>query len=301
MGIQRNKLFPVNDKMRNFESSKMKDVPYSSFMIHHSTSSNHMLIAIDIGNSNVSLAINKGNKWKHFWRYPTIRDESPFFYRMKIANDLLEHDIDVDKVEKVVLSSVVPSLTPVFKDILPEIFPAPLVVVGPTIFPKISLKIDNPNEIGSDLVANAVAANTIYKKDCIVVDFGTALTFTTVSKEGEVLGVAIAPGLKTAIAALFSKTAQLPEVPLNLPKTPVGKNTIHAIQSGILVGYVGLVKHMLAEIRKEVGDQYIAVATGGLSSILTPLKEEFEDIDVELTMNGLKIIGEAHWPDIGDF
>ena len=253
-----------------------------------------MLVAIDIGNSNVSLAINKNNDWIHFWRYPTIRDESPFFYTMKIKNDLLEHDTDVEQVEKMVLSSVVPSLTPVFKEILPEIFPVPMVVVGPTIYPYISLKIDNPNEIGSDLVANAVAANAIYKKDCIVVDFGTALTFTTVSKKGEILGVAIAPGLKTAIAALFSKTAQLPEVPLNLPETPVGKNTIHAIQSGILVGYVGLVKHMLAEIRKEVGKKYIAVATGGLSSILHPLKDEFEDIDVELTMNGLKIIGEAN-------
>lgn len=252
-----------------------------------------MLVAIDIGNSNVSLAIHKNNDWIHFWRYPTIRDESPFFYRMKIHNDLLEHDIDVEEVEKVVLSSVVPSLSPVFKEILPEIFPAPMVVVSPTVYPNLSLSIDNPNEIGCDLVANAVAAHTIYKKDCIVVDFGTALTFTTVTKKGEVLGVAIAPGLKTAIAALFSKTAQLPEVPLNLPKTPVGKNTIHAIQSGILVGYVGLVKHMLAEIRKEVGDHFIAVATGGLSSILHPLQDEFEDIDVELTMNGLKIIGET--------
>lgn len=251
-----------------------------------------MLVAIDIGNSNVSLAINKENKWEHFWRYPTIRNESPFFYRVKIINDLLEHDIEVDQVTKVVLSSVVPSLSPVFEEILPTIFPAPLVIVGPTIYPKISLKIDNPNEIGTDLVANAVAAHTLYKKDCIVVDFGTALTFTTVTKNGEILGVAIAPGLKTAISALFSKTAQLPEVPLELPKTPVGKNTIHAIQSGILVGYVGMVKHLLAEIRKEVGSHYIAIATGGLSSILHPLKDQFVDIDVTLTMNGLKIIGE---------
>jgi type III pantothenate kinase len=251
-----------------------------------------MLVAIDIGNSNVSLAIHNGNKWQHFWRYPTIRNESPFFYRIKILDDLLEYDIDVSKVDKVVLSSVVPSLSPVFKEILPEIFPAPLVVVSPTVYDKISLKIDNPNEIGTDLVANAVAANTIYQKDCIVVDFGTALTFTTVTKAGEILGVAIAPGLKTSISALFSKTAQLPEVPLVLPPNPIGKNTIHAIQSGILIGYVGLVRHMLAAIRKEVGQHYIAVATGGLSSILHPLKDQFEDIDVELTMNGLKIIAE---------
>jgi len=252
-----------------------------------------MLVAIDIGNSNVSVAINDGKKWQHFWRYPTIRDESPFFYSLRIRNHLFEHDIDVKQIKKVVLSSVVPPLTPVFQEILPDLLQKSIVTVGPGIFPSLSLKIDNPNEIGSDLIANAVAAHTIYQQDCIVVDFGTALTFTTVTKEGEVLGVAIAPGLKTAIGALFSKTAQLPEVPLNMPKMPVGKNTIHAIQSGILNGYVGLVKHMLSEIRKEVGDHYIAVATGGLSSILHPLKEEFVDIDVELTMNGLKIIGEA--------
>jgi len=252
-----------------------------------------MLVAIDIGNSNVSVAINDGKKWQHFWRYPTIRDESPFFYSLRIRNHLFEHDIDVKHTKKVILSSVVPPLTPVFQEILPDLFNKPILTVGPTIFPSLSLKIDNPNEIGSDLIANAVAAHTIYKKDCIVVDFGTALTFTTVTKEGEVLGVAIAPGLKTAIGALFSKTAQLPEVPLNMPKAPVGKNTIHAIQSGILNGYVGLVKHMLSEIRKEVGAHYIAVATGGLSSILHPLKDEFVDTDVELTMNGLKIIAEA--------
>ena len=251
-----------------------------------------MLVAIDIGNSNVSLAINQDDKWIHFWRYPTIHNESPLFYSLKISDHLLETDIDVHEVKKIVLSSVVPPLTPVFEAILPDLFPAPLIKVEPNIYSKITLKIDNPNEIGTDLIANAVAANFIYKKDCIVVDFGTALTFTTVTKAGELLGVAIAPGLKTSIAALFSKTAQLPEVPLKLPKTPVGKNTIHAIQSGILIGYVGLVKHMLAGIRKEVGEHFIAIATGGLSSILHPLKAEFEAIDVKLTMEGLKIIGE---------
>lgn len=280
------KFQPSNSK---FQESKLGRLEFGIWNLELQT----MLAAIDIGNSNVSVAIHYGDKWQHFWRYPTIRDESPFFYSLRIRNHLFEYDIDIKKVEKVVLSSVVPPLTPIFHQILPDLFQAPLVTVGPDVIPTISLKIDNPNEIGSDLIANAVAAHTIYQQDCIVVDFGTALTFTTVTKEGEVLGVAIAPGLKTAIGALFSKTAQLPEVPLELPANPVGKNTIHAIQSGILNGYVGLVKHMLAEIRKEVGAQYIAVATGGLSSILHPLKDEFVDIDVELTMNGLKIIGEA--------
>lgn len=253
-----------------------------------------MLIAVDIGNSNVSLAIHKGNTWEYFWRYPTVRNESPLFYSMKIRNDLLEHDVDIDQVRQVIISSVVPPLTPVFQEILPEIFDTPLITVGPEVYPNIALKIDRPHEIGTDLVANAIAANHLYQKDCIVVDFGTALTFTTITKSGDILGVAIAPGLKTSISALFSKTAQLPEVPLQLPQTPIGKNTIHAIQSGILIGYVGLVKHMLAEIRKEVGSHFIAIATGGLSQILHPLKDEFEDIDVKLTMNGLKIIADYY-------
>ena len=106
------------------------------------------------------------------------------------------------------------------------------------------------------------------------------------------LGVSIAPGLKTAISSLFNKTAQLPEVPLELPDSAVGKNTVHAIQSGILIGYVGLVRHMLQSIRAELGPQYIAIATGGLSSILHPLKEEFYSIEPNLTLDGLRLIGE---------
>ena len=167
-----------------------------------------------------------------------------------------------------------------------------MILLGIIIYPCQSQEI-NKIEIGADLVANAVAAYHYFKQKCVVVDFGTALTFTSILDDGQLAGVAIAPGLKTAISALFSKTAQLPEVPLELPQTPVGKNTIHAIQSGILNGYVGLVKHMLMAIRTEVGEHYIAVATGGLSSILHPLRKEFVDIDVELTMNGLKIIGES--------
>lgn len=252
-----------------------------------------MLLVVDIGNSNIVLALHDGNEWKQVFRFPTLPEESSLFYKMKIVNEFWEANIVANQVDKCVLSSVVPILRDVFEEILGELFGAPLVVVNPTIFPKLKLQIDRPDEIGTDLVANAVAANQLFKKDCIVVDFGTALTFTVVSKDGHLKGVNIAPGLQTAIRSLFGNTAQLPEVPLAMPASAIGKNTVTAIQSGILIGYVGLVRHQLASIRSEVGEQYIAVATGGLSKILSELENDFEEVNVNLTIEGLRLIGES--------
>ncbi|MFK7773411.1 MAG: type III pantothenate kinase [Saprospiraceae bacterium] len=252
-----------------------------------------MLLAIDIGNSNIVLALHDGAEWKHIFRFPTLSDESSLFYKMKIVNDFWEANIIPNQIKKCVLSSVVPILRDVFEEILLELFGKPPIVVNSTIFPKLKLEIDQPDEIGTDLVANAIAANQLFKKDCIVVDFGTALTFTVVSKEGHLKGVNIVPGLETAIQSLVGNTAQLPEVPLEMPKSAIGKNTVTAIQAGILIGYVGLVRHQLASIRAEVGEQYIAVATGGLSKILAELENDFEEVNMDLTMEGLRLIGET--------
>ena len=136
-----------------------------------------------------------------------------------------------------------------------------------------------------------------YQQNCVVVDFGTALTFTTVSAQGQILGVAILPGLATAVRALFTNTAQLPEVPLKLPQSAIGKNTTEAIQAGILLGYEGLVKSLIQRIRAELGGECIAVATGGLSSIIETLQDEFIEIDTQLTLDGLRVIGERLHPD----
>ena len=152
------------------------------------------------------------------------------------------------------------------------------------------MRTQNPYEIGTDLLANAVAAKELHGGDTIVVDFGTALTFTVVDKDGLILGVNIAPGLKTAIKALVGQTAQLPEVPLELPESVLGKNTIHAIQNGVLWGYISMVEGMLDRIQKELGREVKVVATGGLSSILTPLHDRFDKVDRHLTLEGLRII-----------
>lgn len=251
-----------------------------------------MVMAIDIGNSNVVVGIYDGAVWSQVWRFPTLKaDKSAFsYYGQALSTQLSEAGLQPGGIVQVVISSVVPALSPIFNELCGQLFHFEPIRVGPALYPQLDLVVAQPSEIGTDLVANAVGALELYQQDCIVVDFGTALTFTTVSHTREVLGVAIAPGLKTAINALFQKTAQLPEVPLELPATPIGKNTVHAIQSGVLWGYVGLVRHMLEAIRLEAGPQYIAVATGGLSAVLHPLHDIFAHVNPNLTLEGLRII-----------
>jgi len=259
----------------------------------------NMVLVFDIGNSNVVAGIRDATTWQAVWRYPTYQEQpSLLFYEVKLSEHLLELGMAANAIERVVISSVVPELTPVFVALTRQLFDQEPLLMRGALFEQLGLTIERPHEIGSDLVANALAVYHRHKKDCIVVDFGTALTFTPVSAKGEILGVSIAPGLKTAIQALYTKTAQLPEVPLALPTSPIGRNTTHAIQSGILIGYVGLVRHMLAEIRKDAGTHYSAIATGGLSAILEPLADEFEYIDPNLTLEGIYIFGELFPPGL---
>ncbi len=252
-----------------------------------------MLLAIDIGNSNVTFGLFQSDRWLGIWRLPTRSDrEALLFYETRLSDWLLESGVRPEQLKQAVISSVVPELAPLFRKLIQHLLHLDPLLVEPDIYPQLELRIDRPEELGADLFANAVAAHRVLQRDCIIVDFGTALTFTTLTGQGHVLGVAIAPGLKTSIQALSSSTAKLPEVPLELPSTPIGRNTVHAIQSGVLNGYVGLVRHLLFLTREEVGHHYQAVATGGLSSILHPLESSFHLVDPNLTLNGLRIIGE---------
>lgn len=250
-----------------------------------------MLLAVDVGNTDTVLGIWQNDTWLYVWRTRSLTDEPPAHYEATIRLHFLENGLVFSDLKTAVLSSVVPDLTGTLKSTLESIVDH-VVVVGPEVFPELKIEIDRPHEIGSDLIANAVAAFTKYGRNCVVVDFGTALTFTTVTADGRILGVAIAPGLKTAVKALFSNTAQLPEVPLKLPESAIGKNTVHAIQSGILLGYESLVRGMITRIRRELDGDCIALATGGLSSIIDTLHGEFVEVNRSLTLDGLRIIGE---------
>lgn len=249
-----------------------------------------MLLVIDIGNTDTVFGFFEDEKLQFQTRILSKTDETDVFFEYKLKAFMFENSISTSAIKKAIISSVVPDLTVFLKTVVTNIFYVEPLLMHPFIYKGLTYAIDNPSEIGSDLIANAVYAFHQYKRNCIIVDFGTALTFTTVSAEGKVLGVSIVPGLKTAIKALFSNTAQLPEVPLALPDSAIGRNTITAIQAGIIFGYEGLVQNMISRIRAELGGDCIAIATGGLSSIISTLQDEFEEVNILLTMQGLRII-----------
>jgi len=250
-----------------------------------------MILVLDIGNSDITIGLYNHKAWLHVWRIGSVADRPELYYGIKIRDYFSEAGIAITDVEKIVLSSVVPNLTDKIINVTVTLFEKNLVVLGPDVYPKLPIKVLNPYEIGSDLVANAVAAYTMFKANCVVVDFGTALTFTTISASSEIVGVSIVPGLKTAIRALSQNTAKLFDVPLEMPASVLGKNTVHAIQAGILIGYEGLVKFMLERIRQELKDENLStVATGGLSTIITPQNGTFTRIEPNLTLDGLRLV-----------
>ncbi|MBL7863759.1 MAG: type III pantothenate kinase, partial [Cyclobacteriaceae bacterium] len=211
---------------------------------------------------------------------------------IKVRDHFLEAGLPVDAVHTVVVSSVVPGLTDKVRNVVRSLFKREPVMLGPGVYDKLPIEVLNPYEIGSDLVANAMGAYHLLRKTCIVVDFGTALTFTTVSEKGKIMGVSIVPGLRTALRALSQNTAKLFDVPLEMPSSALGINTVTAIQSGIVIGYEGLVKNMVQAIRKEIGIECPAIATGGLSFVITSLRGFFHLVEPQLTLDGLRIIGE---------
>lgn len=241
-----------------------------------------MILVTDIGNSDIVFGIHDGKSWQGTWRHPSTE--------YLTAQQTLDQAFSaVETVDQAILSSVVPGLSPAIQSMIQKRWGRMPVVMQPALYQRLSIQIDNPWEIGSDLVANALYAYEQFKAPCVVVDFGTALTFTSVAASGYVMGVAIAPGLKTAMRALSLNTAQLPQVPLSFPPSAIGKNTAHAIQAGIMMGYVGLVKEILDQITLEMGPDTKVLATGGLVSIMEPLHARFELVEPLLTLEGLRL------------
>ena len=255
-----------------------------------------MFLAIDAGNSNVVFALydSKSGKWTNQFRLETKAPRLIAQLSKKVPLYFLEHGITVDQIESIGFSSVVPEINGIIEQFCEGFFgKLPYQIQGKS-YAKLPIRTLRPNEIGADLMCNVMAAYTRYQGPVIVVDFGTALTFTVVDATGEILGVTIVPGLQTAIKALFMNTSKLPEVELKLPVSVLGKDTIHAIQAGVLYGYTGLVKGMMEAIQVETGLPFTVVATGGLSSILTTLEGTFDTVDRNLTLDGLRLITEAN-------
>ena len=250
-----------------------------------------MQLIFDIGNSNIVIAVHREGSWGPQLRIETKNKHSREFYLREFSDYFLENNISVDEIEEVIVSSVVSEIDEVINETIFSYFGRPPKLIGPEHFLKLPFHITRPYEIGSDLVSNACAVFFLKREDCIIVDFGTALTFTVLTMDGGIVGVTIAPGLNTSINALSSETSRLPEVPVRIPESVIGKNTTHAIQAGVLYGYVGLIKEITARIKEEMGMELKVVATGGMSEVLSTLGNFFDEIDRNLTLDGIRLIG----------
>ncbi|WP_297094209.1 type III pantothenate kinase [uncultured Draconibacterium sp.] len=247
-----------------------------------------MLLAIDIGNTNIVFGIHKDEEWVNHWRIQTDQLKTADEYEVIFRSLLTAGKICRTEISRIILSSVVPSLVHPFREMLSGLFDNAVINhINPDIYDRLPIKVLNPYEIGADLVANATAAYQKYGNNTMVIDFGTALTFTTIGKNSAILGVAIAPGLRTAVGALAGKTAQLPQIHIAPPPSVLGENTIHAIQSGIIFGYTGLVDSMIERTEKELGESLNVVATGGLSAVIAPLTKNIKASEPMLTLEGL--------------
>lgn len=248
-----------------------------------------MLFVVDIGNTNIVLAINDKDEWIELWRIHTDakKTSDEYFLDVKEIVASIEREI---KIGKVVISSVVPSLTMVFQKVCFRLFGVKGLVVDHTV--KTGLVPSSvPAEMGTDILANLVAAHHLFPDNyATVLDFGTALTVSTVSPEGEVLGVAIAPGLITSVNALAGNTAQLPYIELKKPDSVLGRNTVQSIRAGIMLGFAGLVDSLVKKTEEEIGTQVKVVVTGGLSKTISSLLSRVDYLEKNHTLNGLVLL-----------
>jgi type III pantothenate kinase len=252
------------------------------------------LFCVDVGNTNVVLGLYEGEQLVTHWRIATDPQKMADEYAM-LTLDLFERSgQDPAAVEGVIVASVVPPLTGVFVKLSERYLHQTPLVFDATVHSSVRILLDNPMEVGADRIVNVVAAFHRYGGPACVVDLGTGTTFDLLSAEGDYLGGAIAPGIGIAAEALFQRTAKLPRIDLVRPPSPIGRNTVHAMQSGLLFGYVGLVEGLVARFRAELGPQLKVIATGGLAALVAAETQAIDAVDPWLTLEGLRLIWEMN-------
>ena len=252
-----------------------------------------MLLAIDIGNTNIVLGVYQDGKLTHHWRTATAVHRMADEYAMLVNNFFAFEGLRFADVADAIICSVVPSLATTFDDCCQRYLKIKPLQVGPGIKTGMKILYENPRDVGADRIANAVAAQRLHGGPAIIVDFGTATTLDAINADGDYLGGSISPGIGIAAEALFQRAARLYRVQLIAPKSAIGRNTVAAMQSGILLGYVGLIEGLVTRFKMEMGEARV-IATGGLAEAVSKESTCIDVVDQWLTLEGLRILYEMN-------
>lgn len=253
-----------------------------------------MLLAVDAGNTQTQVGLFDGERLVEHWRLATVRDATTDELAVTLTNLLELRGGKLDGVDGAIVSSVVPALSLEYERISERYLDGGLLIVSPALKTGMPIRIDNPHQLGTDRLVNAVAAYDRCRAACIVVDFGTSLNYDVVSAAGEYLGGVISPGVDISAEALWERAAKLVKVDIEPPATVIGKNTEAAIRSGIVYGFAGQVDGVVARLREELAEEATAIATGGHAQVIAPYCETVDEVDEFLTLTGLRLIWESN-------
>ncbi|MEI6668017.1 MAG: type III pantothenate kinase [Acidobacteriota bacterium] len=257
-----------------------------------------MLLAIDVGNTNIVLGVFEAAVLRHSWRLATMRERTADEMGLLVSELLERAGIRPSAVAGVVMASVVPPLTASVIEMSERYLGARPLNLEPGVNTGMPVLYDSPAEVGADRIVNSIAAYEAYGRvrntPLIVVDFGTATTFDAVSTQGEYLGGVICPGIQISADALFQRAARLPRIEVRKPARVIGKTTVNSMQSGLFFGYVGMVEGLVRRMRTELGGKAFCVATGGLADVIAPETDEVEAVDRDLTLTGLRLVWERN-------
>lgn len=256
-----------------------------------------MLLAIDIGNSNIKFGVYDGEGWAQFWPVETVRNRMPDEYAVLLRSFFAEAGITPPDIDRAIMSSVVPQLTTGMLDMLERQLGERPLLLSNRLDTGLEIVTDQPDSVGTDLLANAIAGYDHFQRNCIVVNFGTATTLTAVAAgpqgAGELRGVAIAAGLAVTANALVGGAAQLSHVELTAPPSVIGTNTRHAMQSGLVLGHAAMIEGLIDRMRTELPGAKV-IATGGLAQIIAAASDCFDAVDPMLTLEGLRLVAERN-------
>ena len=253
-----------------------------------------MLLVVDVGNTQTHFGAYDGDRLVEHWRFATVRESTSDELGAALRNLLALRALGFEDIEASIVSSTVPALRPEWQEMAARYLGHEMPVVGPGVRTGMSIRIDNPRELGADRLVNAVAAYEAVGGPVVVVDLGTALTFDVVSGDGEYLGGIIAPGVEISMEALTQRAAAIPKIDLDPPRTLIGKGTVDAIRSGVVYGFAAQVDGIVTRLRGELGEGTEAIATGGLAPAIVPFCDTIDAVDDELTLRGLRIIWERN-------